>query len=157
MKFEVNIDKKFAFMILGAILILAGAIYGYAFGGSEPDVMGHSLGELEGVQARVTGVCSAGSSIRVIDAGGGVTCETDDVGSGGIQSIAVSSLYTVVLPDAWATQGSTYVGSHDVCFLETFKVQGGQFASDTACWKSGNTIYISGSQGDYCKYRCLDW
>jgi len=35
------------------------------------------------IQARVTGTCAAGSSIRVIDAAGGVTCETDDTGSGG--------------------------------------------------------------------------
>ena len=77
MELKVVIDKKFAFMIFGAILILAGAIYGYAFGGSEPGVMGHSLGELEGVQARVTGDCSAGSSIRVIAVDGTVTCEGD--------------------------------------------------------------------------------
>jgi hypothetical protein len=30
------------------------------------------------IQARVTGTCSAGSSIRAIDAAGAVTCETDD-------------------------------------------------------------------------------
>ena len=45
MKFEVNIDKKFAFMILGAILILAGAIYGYAQGGSTPNP-GHDWNEI---------------------------------------------------------------------------------------------------------------
>jgi hypothetical protein len=46
MKFEVNIDKKYFFILLGTILILAGAIYGYAFGGSEPEVMGHSGNEI---------------------------------------------------------------------------------------------------------------
>jgi hypothetical protein len=46
MKFEVNVRKKFAFMILGAILILAGVIYGYAYGGNVPDVMGHSGNEI---------------------------------------------------------------------------------------------------------------
>ena len=46
MKFEVNIDKKYFFILLGTILILAGAIYGYAYGGNVPDVMGHSGEEI---------------------------------------------------------------------------------------------------------------
>jgi len=80
MELKVVIDKKFAFMILGAILVLAGAIYGYAHGGSTPSVMGHSFEEVEGVQARVSGSCSAGSSIRAIGADGGITCEIDNSG-----------------------------------------------------------------------------
>ena len=47
MKFEVNIDKKHFFILLGAILILAGAIYGYAYGGNTPSVMGHTWGEID--------------------------------------------------------------------------------------------------------------
>ena len=47
MKLEVNLSKKSFFILLGAILVLAGAIYGYAYGGSEPEVMGHSGGEIE--------------------------------------------------------------------------------------------------------------
>jgi hypothetical protein len=35
------------------------------------------------LQRRVTGTCAAGSSIRAISSTGTVTCETDDVGSGG--------------------------------------------------------------------------
>ncbi len=35
------------------------------------------------LQRRVTGTCAAGSSIRAISVTGSVTCETDDVGSGG--------------------------------------------------------------------------
>jgi len=42
MKFEVNLSKKYFFILLGAILILAGAIYGYA----QPNVFGHSGNEI---------------------------------------------------------------------------------------------------------------
>ena len=43
MELKVVIDKKFAFMILGAILILAGAIYGYA----QPEIFGHDWNEID--------------------------------------------------------------------------------------------------------------
>ena len=78
MKFEVNVRKKFAFMILGAILILAGVIYGYAYGGNVPDVMGHSLGEIDIVKSYS---CGNGEYVKSIDLEDGtVVCETDDVG-----------------------------------------------------------------------------
>lgn len=39
------------------------------------------------VQARVTGTCAAGSSVRTIAANGSVTCEDDDVGTGTVTGI----------------------------------------------------------------------
>ena len=45
MKLEVNLSKKYFFILLGAILILAGAIYGYAQGGSTPNP-GHDFEEI---------------------------------------------------------------------------------------------------------------
>ncbi len=44
MKIEVDIKKRYAFAIVGAILVLAGVI---AFGGSNPGFVGHSSGEVE--------------------------------------------------------------------------------------------------------------
>jgi len=52
MELKVVIDKKFAFMILGAILILAGAIYGYAQS-SVPNP-GHGWGEIGEVPEQAT-------------------------------------------------------------------------------------------------------
>lgn len=54
MKFEVNIDKKYFFILLGAILVLAGAIYTNAYGGSEPEIMGHTWEELGEVPEQAT-------------------------------------------------------------------------------------------------------
>jgi len=73
MKLEIHSDKKYAFMILGAVLILAGTIYGYAQV-SEPPNPGHSFEEVEGAQARITGVCPDSYVIKSIGAEGGVTC-----------------------------------------------------------------------------------
>ncbi len=39
------------------------------------------------VQARVTGSCPAGASIRAISTGGGVACETDDAGGAGVTDV----------------------------------------------------------------------
>jgi len=70
MELKVVIDKKFAFILLGAVLILAGAIYGYAYGGSTPSVMGHNLGELEGID------CGVGKYLKYAS-GIGWSCEAD--------------------------------------------------------------------------------
>ncbi|MFO1303335.1 MAG: tail fiber domain-containing protein [Burkholderiales bacterium] len=43
------------------------------------------------IQSRVTGTCAAGSSIRAIAANGTVTCETDDVGTGTVTSVATGA------------------------------------------------------------------
>ncbi|PIN89596.1 hypothetical protein COU60_03225 [Candidatus Pacearchaeota archaeon CG10_big_fil_rev_8_21_14_0_10_34_76] len=43
---QINIEKKHAFMILGAIFILSGVILVYAFGTNNPPVFGHSPGEI---------------------------------------------------------------------------------------------------------------
>lgn len=47
MKIEVKIEKRYAFMILGALIIIAGLIGVIAYGTNNPPVFGHSAGELD--------------------------------------------------------------------------------------------------------------
>jgi hypothetical protein len=74
---NIQIQKKDLLLLSAIMVFLVGVGYVIAFGGTFPSEMGHDVGELEGVQARVTGNCAAGSFIRVIDSTGAVTCEPD--------------------------------------------------------------------------------
>jgi len=47
MKIEVNIQKKYAVMIVVAFLVLAGVLIVFAYGTNNPSVVGHSAGEIE--------------------------------------------------------------------------------------------------------------
>ena len=66
MKFKLKIDKKNFDILLGAILILAGAILTHAF--VDVPNPGHSFDEIEGVQARfINGNCAEGEVIQTIN------------------------------------------------------------------------------------------
>jgi len=47
MKLEINITKKYAFLIIGAILLAGGIFLVNAYGGTQPKVVGHSSGEVD--------------------------------------------------------------------------------------------------------------
>src|SRR3989338_491839 len=57
MKLEVNISKAKFFSILGAVLVLAGALFAYAYWTNSPSVFGHSIQEVDGI------TCTAGQAI----------------------------------------------------------------------------------------------
>lgn len=46
MKLEVNIKKGYFLFLLGMILLFLGGLV-YAWGGNDPEIMGHSLGEVQ--------------------------------------------------------------------------------------------------------------
>ena len=76
MELKVVIDKKYAFVIFGAVLILAGVIYSYA----QPNIFGHSVGEID---VATDYSCANGKYVKSINlATGEVVCETDVFGTG---------------------------------------------------------------------------
>jgi hypothetical protein len=85
------------------------------------------------IQTRVSGTCSAGSSIRSIAADGTVTCETDDVGVSGTISGETASMS---LPSGtWTVVGW---GKYFTCsdYASSFKLDGVTVASTPS---HGNT------------------
>ena len=100
MNFNINIDKKFAFIILGAVLILAGAIYANAYGGFIPSKIGHSLGEIE---IETSYSCGAGEYLKSIDLEtGGVVCESDVGGVTGLSNCGWEDWTEWIFRPNWA-------------------------------------------------------
>jgi len=47
MEFNISIEKRYFFTILGALFLITGIFAVYAYGTNEPEVFGHSVGELD--------------------------------------------------------------------------------------------------------------
>lgn len=125
MKLEVNVEKRYAIIVSVILLALVGVGLTIAYGGSSPSSVGHSFGELEGVQARIanglTQCAGSNLAIKTIDpATGVVTCETDDSGSGGAGTITTSIVAStacggVGTRDATCPAGTVRVGCGGGC------------------------------------------
>lgn len=88
--------------------------------------------ELATKQDRITGYCGVGSSIRVINANGTVSCELDTVSAGvGSLSSYISSGQRTIPASFWTVQ---YVNLSRYCSGSGYKATGGGF-------------YVSGSLG----------
>ncbi|MBU0959218.1 MAG: hypothetical protein KKB31_04720 [Nanoarchaeota archaeon] len=158
MSVNINISNKavYTLITLAIVLVIAIGINAYNSGGP-PSTMGHSIEEIEGVQAKITNgltACSgANLAIKTINPDtGAVTCETDDVGSGGI--ILNSNVYTRT------ASGDTPLGTHAFCFLTQIRnLDGSSSGINGGCEvreSSGSwTLYAYGTEPT-CTARCVD-
>lgn len=85
MSINIHIEKKDLLLLIAIGIFLVGVVYVIAYGGTQPIVMGHSFGELEGVQRAITGSCN-GQVMVGVNAAGNVVCEADD-GTGDITGV----------------------------------------------------------------------
>ena len=131
MELKVVIDKKFAFMIFGAILILAGAIYGYA---QSPEIFGHGWNEIEDIPDEATRWANWG---EIGNMPGGFADGVDNVGS--VPTVTFkrygpySSQQNINLGSSWK-------------FCSLGGISTGRENHGAKVWKSGSNWY-AGSTG----------
>jgi len=90
MKFEVNIEKKYALSLIASILVLAVAMGAFAYGTNNPQVFGHSAGEISGVQIAISGSCPNG--ISSIAADGKANCVSTSTSTSAIKVVSTTQI-----------------------------------------------------------------
>ena len=138
MKFKVNINKGYVFILLGAVLILTGTIYVYAL---NPAIFGHSFEEVVGVQARIIEECGSGKVIKSINPdNGGVTCisSTGPTGSTGATGPTGSTGATGPTgPPAYSA----------ICTLRSITYSTGARCYSGSCPSNFGSNFLCGSNG----------
>ena len=120
------------FIWIGLIVVLLGVGFGYAFGGSEPAVMGHDVGELEGICLSNGTNCDVNKSY--VDASGG-----------GVLSGAVTGGCN--FGTGWGTATSCGINGRFVC------AAGNTARVITYCAPSGHCAW--NSAGTYAHGYCI--
>jgi len=73
---KIELGKR-DFVWIGLIVVLLGVSFGYAYGGGEPAVMGHDVGELDGVCLSDGSNCDVNRSYVDNMSGGSLSCTTE--------------------------------------------------------------------------------
>ena len=149
MEFEIDISKKYLFILLGAILILLGAIYVNAQSSS---IIWHNVEELENVQKAIINNCEANEGIQMVNEDGSVDCVSLSSGPEGPVGDPGSSPQ-----GAQGPRGPTgYTGSQGPAGQAANPAictkNGKQYSEGAKCYTgscSGGTTYTCKSNGDW--------
>jgi hypothetical protein len=134
MKIEVNINKKYAFLIVGLLLLIGAGLFVYAYNSnpSIPAIMGHSPSEIDWSQAipssiTVNGNVNATGNFNIvggINSGGDVCANGRCLSkSGGLNPIYIGNASTVTIPSNNYTgiliRAENYFGGpgHKLCYV----------------------------------------
>ena len=120
MPLKLTVPNSFFHFVMAFVVaaFVVGAFAYTVLPGAAPNP-GHALSTIQGyfqgdasllqslakLQQQVTGLCAAGSSIRMINADGTVVCEADDAGSAGVTSISAGTGITLA-PNPITTTGT---------------------------------------------------
>jgi len=140
MGINLSIEKKDLWLISAVLVFLIGTGFVIAYGTSTPNIMGHSIGELEGVQARVAGTCAVGNAIRVINADGTVTCQAASGGGGGS------------LPTCSANQILKWIGGAWTCSADLTNKCSGAYMFEDGSGVCRSSVDIMNNAGGITTY-----
>lgn len=168
MSINIHIEKKDLWLLAAIMVFLVGVGYVIAYrSGASPSVMGHSAEELEGVQAKIvqgmTACAGANQAIKTINPDTGVvTCETDDVGSGGdLQTMRNMVLFLKVPIDfSWSTDTASGNWQQVHESTKTLLPQGKYLKMHGETWGEGGgtmkfSVNVGGTWHDSSELRCL--
>jgi len=119
MKIEVNIEKKYAFIIIGLLVIVASLILGYAYTsgtGGTPSNMGHSVDEIDWSK-QIPGNINLSGNLSTTGVCINGTCKTDwsQVGNSGGVTLSMTGMGTTEYVDNGAVAWCINITGTAVC------------------------------------------
>ena len=149
MKLEVNVSKKYAFVIVGALLIVAGVIGVFADWGDTVKTVFHDAGDVKVAIDTDGDLVNEDYNLQEAIDGGLIG------GGGGTPVSAEPNIQPFEIIGGSTNNART--STFDVCTSNGH--QGNPNMPNCKVTLSGSTwtMQLSGSSGDRCYFVCMDW
>tara|TARA_Y100000034_G_C6608383_1_gene264886 strand:+ start:70 stop:537 length:468 start_codon:yes stop_codon:yes gene_type:complete len=154
MKLEVNVSKKYAFMILAAVLIVGGVLGVIAYNsGLDPDVMGHSDNEIHvDLDGDGTYDKTLQEAIVAGDFGGGGAPALTFYSAGGDKNDKDHDVCSLIKLDDLNPSNYQYPSNYQFDGCSAVKDANGNW--DLSVEYHG---FSGGSLSNHCEWVCMDW